>query len=292
MRKDKVVSEILGEETTLSPSDVCEMRFKRSLRGYDTTEVDRYLERVADVLEDLIGQVRSLKETVQEQKARIEEFRQMESTWRDALVSSQKFAEDTLAAARREANALLEEARLKRAQESMEAYRLPEALTRDIQALEHQRARLRLEMLSILDTHRQLLDTHIPEQPSYLPSSDTNINYLTHNPEPEGEDLSAIGFSDDDVDIHGAGPWLGEGLPEVEDERARPSGNGVNEEKDAAEAGVERASADDQDTVLFDSEEPVAVEEDSPDDATAEEDEAPEAHDTRSARTNKNVEKA
>ncbi len=288
MRKDKVVSEMLGEETTLSPSDVCEMRFKRSLRGYDTTEVDRYLERVADVLEDLIGQVRGLKETVQEQKARIEEYRQMESTWRDALVSSQKFAEDTLAAARREANALLEEARLKRAQEAMEAYRLPEALTRDIQALEHQRARLRVEMLSILDTHRQLLDNHIPEQPSYLPSSDTNINYLTHNPESEEGDSSTDGLGDT-AETGTSGVWLGDGLPDVDDESVPPSDDdspdNSTEVTEASEGGDEGTSE------LFDSEEPVAVEEDSSIDAMVEEDEASEEAETRNARKHKKAEK-
>lgn len=287
MRKDKVVSEMLGEETTLSPSDVCEMRFKRSLRGYDTTEVDRYLERVADVLEDLIGQVRSLKETVQEQKARIEEYRQMESTWRDALVSSQKFAEDTLAAARREANALLEEARLKRAQEAMEAYRLPEALTRDIQALEHQRARLRVEMLSILDTHRQLLDSHIPEQPSYLPSSDTNINYLTHNPEPEDGDLSTNGI-DDDAETGTSGVWLGDGLPDVDDESVTPSDDASPD--DSTEIAETREGGREGTSELFDSEEPVVVEEDSSIDAMAEQEEASEEAEISHPRTHKKAE--
>lgn len=287
MRKDKVVSEMLGEETTLSPSDVCEMRFKRSLRGYDTTEVDRYLERVADVLEDLIGQVRGLKETVQEQKARIEEYRQMESTWRDALVSSQKFAEDTLAAARREANALLEEARLKRAQEAMEAYRLPEALTRDIQALEHQRARLRVEMLSILDTHRQLLDNHIPEQPSYLPSSDTNINYLTHNPESEEGDSSTDGLGDT-AETGTSGVWLGDGLPDVDDESVTPSDDASPD--DSTEIAETREGGREGTSELFDSEEPVVVEEDSSIDAMAEQEEASEEAEISHPRTHKKAE--
>lgn len=163
MRKDKVVSEVLGTEIAITPSDLYHADFKRSnFGGYDKAEVDAYLERIADVLEDLIGQVRDLKERNEELEAEMRDFRAMERSLREAMLSSQRVSDDMVEAARREAKSLIEEARLKKLQAQIEASKIPDALARDINLLKQQRMRLRVEITSILETHRQLLETLIP----------------------------------------------------------------------------------------------------------------------------------
>jgi cell division initiation protein len=163
MRKDKVVSEVLGTEVAITPSDLYHADFKRSnFGGYDKTEVDAYLERLADVLEDLIGQVRDLKERNEELEAEMKDFRAMERSLREAMLSSQRVSDDMVEAARKEAKSLIEEARLKKLQAQIEASKIPDALARDINLLKQQRMRLRVEITSILETHRQLLETLIP----------------------------------------------------------------------------------------------------------------------------------
>jgi cell division initiation protein len=159
MRKDKVISQVLGPEIMITPSDLYNIKFKRALvGGYEAKEVEELLERVGDALEALATEVRSLRERNEDQKASLEEYRQIEATLRSALVSSQKFSEDIIAAAQREAHTLLEEARLKAAQ-------LPETIAREIQQLERQRERLRAELLAIFDTHKKLLDAVLGASP-------------------------------------------------------------------------------------------------------------------------------
>ena len=52
MRKDKVVAEVLGDETAITPSDLYHTEFKSAVvGGYDKDEVDSFLERVADATE-------------------------------------------------------------------------------------------------------------------------------------------------------------------------------------------------------------------------------------------------
>jgi len=163
MRKDKVVSEVLGTEVTITPSDLYHADFKKSnFGGYDKAEVDAYLERLADVLEDLIGQVRDLKERNEDLELEMKDFRAMERSLREAMLSSQRVSDDMVDAARREAKSLVEEARLKKLQAQIEASKVPDALARDINLLKQQRMRLRVEITSILETHRQLLETLIP----------------------------------------------------------------------------------------------------------------------------------
>lgn len=170
-KKDKVVSEVLGEEHALSPSDVLNRDFKRAgFGGYDRAEVDAFLERVADALEELILEVRLLKERNEEQRKALDEYRDLENSLRNALISSQRFGEEVVEAAKREAHVILEEARLKKAQAQLEMARVPNSLARDIHVLEQQRSRMRLELLAILETHRRLLDSLIPEDSMRTPT--------------------------------------------------------------------------------------------------------------------------
>jgi cell division initiation protein len=172
MRKDKVITEVLGDETALSPSDIHNQEFSRAVvGGYDRSEVRKFLERIADTVETLVDQIRTLRDDVETAKAASDEYVQIEASLRTALVSSQRFGEEMIEMAKREAHTLIQEARLSRAQAHLEAAKLPGVLSRDIKLLEQQRQRLRIEMLSILETHKRLLDSLIPDVAAKGPTS-------------------------------------------------------------------------------------------------------------------------
>ena len=167
MRENKVVSDVLGKEHVLSPSDVLNYDFSRSIvGGYSPNEVDGVLARVADVLENLIQQIRDLKAQLAEQKEEIEKHRQMEETLRNALVTSQKFGENLIEAAKREASLLIEAARIEKARIDNENARLPVLLAQEITHLQDQRDRLRADIRAILASHEALLDNGDPTEPA------------------------------------------------------------------------------------------------------------------------------
>lgn len=171
MKQDKVISEVLGDEIALSPSDLLNQQFKRAgFGGYQRKQVDDFIERVADVLEGLINQVRQLKEKNDEQRRMIAEYQDIEAALRNTLLSSQHHGDQILDAARREAHVIIEEAKLKRAQAQADATKLPTHLARDIHLLEQQRSRLRVELLAILETHRRLIDSLVPEDTAPAPA--------------------------------------------------------------------------------------------------------------------------
>jgi len=162
MRKDRLVSEVLGEESVLAPSDLYNKEFRRVVfGGYDPAEVDAFLERVADALEPLIRQVRDLKQQQEEHRATIDEYRQMEATLRSALVTSQKFGENLVESARREAEHLVAAARIEKDRLELDAAKLPDELAKEVRRLQEQRDRLRADILAILEAHRALLDAHV-----------------------------------------------------------------------------------------------------------------------------------
>ncbi|MCX5771430.1 MAG: DivIVA domain-containing protein [Candidatus Hydrogenedentes bacterium] len=159
MRENKVVSDVLGKEHVLSPSDVLNYEFSRSLvGGYSASQVDWFLARVADVLENLIQQIRDLKAQLAGQREELDEHRQMEETLRNALVTSQKFGENLIESAKREASLLIEAARLEKSRIDTENARLPILLAQEITHLQDQRDRLRADIRAILAAHEALLE--------------------------------------------------------------------------------------------------------------------------------------
>jgi len=160
-----MVTEVLGGESVLSPSDLYNRRFGRAiLGGYQPAEVDAFLERVADVLENLIGQVRELKSQQETYRVKLDEYRQIEETLCNALVTSQKFGENLIDSAKREAQTIVDAATVEKARVLAEAERLPLALKSEIRRLQELRDRLYSDMLSILNTHRALLDNSAPQE--------------------------------------------------------------------------------------------------------------------------------
>lgn len=158
MRQNRVVSDVLGKENVLSPSDVLNYDFNRSLvGGYSSSDVDDFLARVADVLENMIQQIRDLKARLAEQKEELDEHRQMEETLRNTLVTSQKFGENLIESAKREAALLVEAARVEKSRVDAETERVPLLLGQEIRRLQDQRDRLREDIRSILAAHEALL---------------------------------------------------------------------------------------------------------------------------------------
>ncbi len=159
MRTDRVVSEVLGEDIALTPSDLYNAELKTSLfGGYSKNQVDALLERAADVLEILVTRNKELKRTNEEQKEELTKLHDMEASLRSALVSSQKMSENIIASARFQADALLAEAKLARAQAVFKMEQLPDALRAEIRRLMEARDLLRADIAAIIKSHESLLE--------------------------------------------------------------------------------------------------------------------------------------
>ena len=257
MRKDKIVTEVMGEENVLTPSDLYNHDFKRmTMGGYKVEEVDQFLERVADVMESLIGQVRELKARTDEQREQLEEYRQMEKTLRNALMSSQKFGENILEAARREADALIEEGRLKKARAEFEASRVPSKMTEEIEQLKQQRRQLRIEILAVVETHRRLVDSLLPEELVEPPNAFIAMNgpeeaTTTQAPASESDEMTAQVESSPTAEAVSAFKSMladvsaaAEAVPVSEDDsEATPEPPQEDEASDKTEAPVEEEPA-------------------------------------------------
>ena len=158
VRKDRLISEVLGQEHALTPSDLINAELRTVIiGGYDKIEVDALLERAANVLEFTIEENRRLRAELDEQKALLKQHQEMELTLRNAIISAHKAGETMIESSRAQAQALIEEARLERAHARYQAEELPEALRSEVRSLRDQRDRLRADIEAVLGAHGALL---------------------------------------------------------------------------------------------------------------------------------------
>jgi len=96
----------------LTPLDIRKQEFKRSMRGFDTDEVEAFLGMVADEMELLIREKNQLNDELIKLRTQLKDYQRVEQTLRDTLVKAQNTVEDTRANSRREAEIIIHEAEL------------------------------------------------------------------------------------------------------------------------------------------------------------------------------------
>jgi len=94
----------------LSVKDILEKTFKRSFKGYDEDEVDRFLDQVIDEFKALQAENESLKASLAETSGRLNRISETETTIMNTLVSAQKSSERLLAEAARKAELIIDSA--------------------------------------------------------------------------------------------------------------------------------------------------------------------------------------
>jgi len=95
----------------IGPVDIRTHGFaKRGMRGLDEAEVRAYLELVADRLEESVLEAEELRSRIDRLERQVEEYRQLEQSLRDSLLSAGRMADDRLAQAEKEAQIVIKDA--------------------------------------------------------------------------------------------------------------------------------------------------------------------------------------
>jgi cell division initiation protein len=120
----------------IRPVDIRRKEFKNALRGYDANQVDDFLDEVADEFERTFAENQRMSEEITTLQERLQQFEDLESSIREALVHAQQTARDLRRNAGKEAELIVREAkeqshriladsssRIERVQESYEVLR-------------------------------------------------------------------------------------------------------------------------------------------------------------------------
>ena len=87
----------------ITPADIKNQSFNKSLRGYDKAEVDAFLNLVSGDLEDLVKENSSMKDRLLEFEAKMGGHKDVEKVVQELLLSARKSAEEVKKNAEKEA---------------------------------------------------------------------------------------------------------------------------------------------------------------------------------------------
>ena len=143
----------------ITPMDIRQQQFSvKMFRGFDTQEVDTFLEDLAADYEALLKENSLLKEQLQALEERMRGLEEREKVLQETLVTTQRLVEEMKDQARREASVIIREAEVQ-ADRIIEASRTAEGnLQSEIIALKRTRRQLAEGLRSTVEMYQRLLD--------------------------------------------------------------------------------------------------------------------------------------
>lgn len=143
----------------ITPMDIRQQQFSttRLFKGYDTQEVDAFLEDVAEDYEQLVKENALLKEQLAALEERMRGIEERERTLQETLIATQRVTEEMKESAKREAQLLVREAELQ-GEKLIEAARAEEAkIKNEVLALQRSRRQLFEGLRATIEMHQRLI---------------------------------------------------------------------------------------------------------------------------------------
>ena len=96
----------------ISPLDILQQKFKSKIRGYDSEEVEAFLNLVAEDYKKANEEISRLTEKIEDQKKEIEELLAREKVLKEAIISTRKISEQIQQNAENEASNIIKQAEM------------------------------------------------------------------------------------------------------------------------------------------------------------------------------------
>ncbi len=142
----------------ITPLDIQQKQFPMKFRGFDVEEVYAFLEVVREEMEDLLRENASLKEQVHRSENQIKEYRDMETTLRETLMTAQQMVEEYKTNSRKEAELLIREAEIRADAIIKEAQEKVVKIHEDIVDLKGIRRHFKEELKRLIESHTRMLE--------------------------------------------------------------------------------------------------------------------------------------
>jgi cell division initiation protein len=143
----------------ITPLDVRKQEFRKIMRGLDANEVYAFLSTVADEYEAVLNDNKALRERLLELDDKVQEYRSIERTLRDTLLTAERVTVEAKDNARREATLIVKEAQLE-AQKALRDITAEGArLRQEVQRLRSQRDAYLAKMKVVAESHVKFIES-------------------------------------------------------------------------------------------------------------------------------------
>jgi cell division initiation protein len=150
--------------------DIQRQEFKRSMRGYDTVEVDTYLEVIGNTISQLSDENEKAKRRILELETELKNYKEVERTLKQTLMNVQESSNQSRENSKKEADLVLKESKITAAEMVEKARRDTQKLKEEMITLQTQKQSLITRLRHILSSQMELLEV--------LEIDDLDINKL------------------------------------------------------------------------------------------------------------------
>lgn len=151
-------------KTKLTPLEIQQQRFTTSFRGYNTVEVDSFLDQAADTIEALMTESESLREKNLQLGQENQDFRAREESFKRVMLNSQKVLEQMKDNARKSSEVMVAQAEVDAERIIQSAHNKLARMHEEINELKRQKIQFKAQLKSMIQSHAELLEIGEIEQ--------------------------------------------------------------------------------------------------------------------------------
>jgi len=168
----------------ITPLDVRKQEFRKVMRGLDADEVYAFLSTVADEYEAALNDNKALRERLLELDDKVQEYRTIERTLRDTLLTAERVTVESKDNARREASLIVKEAQLQADRALRDITSEATRLRQEVQRLRSQRDAYLAKMKVVAESHVKFIESaerdfraedDVPAEAPLSPRIDRNV---------------------------------------------------------------------------------------------------------------------
>lgn len=142
----------------ITPLDIQQKQFSTRFRGFDMEEVDSFLELIREEMEELLRENATLREESRMFEKQLKEYKNIETTLKDTLVSTQQMVEEYQTTAKKNAELIGKEAELRAEEMLKEAQSKVVKIHEDITDLKGIRRHFKEEVRRLIEGHLSMLE--------------------------------------------------------------------------------------------------------------------------------------
>lgn len=149
----------------ITPMDIQQQEFRVRFRGFDTREVDSFLELVAEELKEASHENSALKDEVKRLRETQANFEEKEKTFQTAFVSAQRVVDEMKSNAERQAKLIVTQAELEAKKMVENAHVQAAQIQEEINHLKRQKAQMEYRVKSFIESLSKwlVLETEPPD---------------------------------------------------------------------------------------------------------------------------------
>ena len=142
----------------ITPLDIQQKQFATRFRGFDMEEVDSFLEIIREEMEELLRENANMREESRLFEKQLKEYKNIETTLKDTLISTQQMVEEYQTTAKESAELLKKEAALQAEEMLRNAQDKVVKIHEDITDLKGIRRHFKEEVKRLIESHLGMIE--------------------------------------------------------------------------------------------------------------------------------------